>query len=517
MGHGVGSAGSFTAGSLLCAILTAGMVSGLVPAGAPSGHCREPGQGDGAHAREVGRIHGHDSAYHPFAPLLRGVPADARTEGDRVGTWDHPAGRSRSRSRERKRAIRLYRSAIRIIRNSYVTGPPKREIYEGALHNVGFTLLPECDSLVGSMEDCSGRGQDCFLDALLHVSSICSYGPQYLVKSGLSCLLRELGPHCQLMDADMLRELEVSTSGIFGGIGMVVAPRDGQYRVVSALAGSPAQEAGIRPGDRILAIDNAPIEGKSLIEVLGKVRGESGSRIHLTVKDRISGEVRSVTLVRRRIQIPPVRARMLDPGTGYLRIVNFQQSTAREVRQALGTVMPKGPAQLKGLIIDLRNNPGGLFDQAIDVADILLSSGRITLLRSQDRRFNRTFNASGRGLVPGLPVVVLINRGTASAAEILAGALQGKPRVLIMGQRSFGKASVQAVYHLRDGLALRITTAHYFTAEGHDINRRGIHPDQVLREPDETDITTGQTYSTLDDSVRIDPEVHAALEYLGLR
>jgi carboxyl-terminal processing protease len=235
------------------------------------------------------------------------------------------------------------------------------------------------------------------------------------------------------------------------------------------------------------------------------------------VKDRISGEVRSVTLVRRRIQIPPVRARMLDSGTGYLRIVNFQQSTAREVRQALGTVMPKGPAQLKGLIIDLRNNPGGLFDQAIDVADILLSSGRITLLRSQDRRFNRTFNASGRGLVPGLPVVVLINRGTASAAEILAGALQGKPGVLIMGQRSFGKASVQAVYHLRDGLALRITTAHYFTAEGHDINRRGIHPDQVLREPDETDINTGQTYSTLDDSVRIDPEVHAALEYLGLR
>ena len=203
----------------------------------------------------------------------------------------------------------------------------------------------------------------------------------------------------------------------------------------------------------------------------------------LSLKSSGTDEVRQVRLRRRLIRIPPVRHQMLERGIGCLRIVNFQNSTSREVRKALGKMFRSVPGGLKGLILDLRGNPGGLFDQAIAVADLFLREDVITRVQGRGERMNREFRAEPRGTFPRIPMVVLIDRGTASAAEILAGALEGRPDVIIMGEPSFGKASVQGIFPIPGGRALRLTTAHYYTPDGRDIDGRGIEPDVEIAQP----------------------------------
>jgi carboxyl-terminal processing protease len=338
-------------------------------------------------------------------------------------------------------------------------------------------MLPHCVEDVQFSADCERHPQQFLADFLRGVLSRCNIGREQLFAMVLNALLSGLDPNSALLDADTMKELSIGTSGKFGGVGMVVTWRDGDYVVVSPFEGSPAYRAGIRAGDTVVKIDGQSLHGLALMDVLRKVRGPAGSMMSVSLRDARTGEIKQLRVRRQVITVPPVRYVRLDSGIGYLRIVNFQHNTASEVRKALARLAGSGVGELKGLILDLRDNPGGLFNEAIQVADRFLPSGVITSVRGRNRQLNEEFKASPKNSFRRIPLVILINRGTASASEILAGALQGRPEVVVMGEKSFGKASVQAVYPLRKGTALRLTTAHYYTADGRDIEGKGLDPD----------------------------------------
>jgi len=367
--------------------------------------------------------------------------------------------------------------AVHLLKQNYVEELPDTLLFDVPLSRMEMTLLPQCTEDLTGMDECSGERGECFARAIRSIASRCNIRQERLLEIALNYILKNLDPNSGLLDEAMLKEVKISTSGKFGGVGLVVASREGNYIVVSPFEGSPAHRIGIKPGENVLEIDGQPVHGLPLAEVLRKVRGPVGSMISFTLKDPQSEKIRHVRLKRRQIVVPPVRYGMPVDGIGYLRLVNFQESTYVEAEQALHRLISRRSAPLKGLILDLRDNPGGLFDQAIEVAELFLPSGVITSLRGHNSRLNREFRANGEALVPKIPIVVLINNGTASASEILAGALKGKPGVVLMGRRSFGKASVQAVFPLGRGTALRLTTAHYYTAQGADIEGKGLEPD----------------------------------------
>jgi carboxyl-terminal processing protease len=282
---------------------------------------------------------------------------------------------------------------------------------------------------------------------------------------------------------------------------------------VSPFEGSPAHKVGIKPGEIVLEIDGRPVQGLPLSEVLRKVRGPAGSTIAFTLKDPKSDKIRHVRLRRKEIVVPPVRCGMPVDGIGYVRLVNFQESAYIETERALKQIISGDAAPIRGLILDLRDNPGGLFDQAIQVANLFLPSGVITSLRGHNNQLNREFRADSRAFVPRIPIVVLINHGTASASEILAGALKGKPGVVLMGRRTFGKASVQAVFPLEKGLALRLTTAHYYTADGVDIEGKGLEPD-IRFEDTNDNLVEGTQDPLAGERLETDHAVTKAVEYI---
>jgi carboxyl-terminal processing protease len=378
----------------------------------------------------------------------------------------------------------LFRGILRLMKQNYVHEIADEQIFPNPVRKLVMTLPPLCAEKVPDTSACTGDAEDCLLNVIDTVASQCHMDADRVCRTLLNIILRDLDPNTCLLDESMLKELTITTSGKFGGVGVMVAPRKGDYVVISPFEGSPAYRAGIKAGDIMMEIDGQPLHDLPLVEVLGKVRGPAGSVMSLTVKSGKSGMVRHVRLRRRTIVIPPVRYAMVTPSVAYVRIVNFQTDTRTEVEKALFRMKMQG--SLKGLILDLRDNPGGLLDQAVQVADLFVSSGPITSLRGRNRQLNRNFSARGRAVMGTLPIVVLVNRGSASSSEVLAGALQGKPHVTVMGERSFGKASVQAIYPLGGGNALRLTTAHYYTAEGRDIEGRGLEPDICLNEPDES-------------------------------
>jgi carboxyl-terminal processing protease len=379
---------------------------------------------------------------------------------------------------------KIFDDTVQLIRENYVEELSDTDIFLAPLWKVTLALLPHCVEGIEFPADCDGNPQDCLMAFVQGVTSRCKISRDRILRMVLNTLLTGLDPNSGVLDADMLKELSIGTSGKFGGVGMVVTAKDGDYVVVSPFEGSPAFKAGIQAGDTIVEIDGRQLHGLPLLDVLHKVRGPAGSVLSVAVRDSRSGAIRRVRLRRQVIHIPPVRYLNLGSGIGYLRIVNFQQDTAGEVRKILGRASVRGRDESKGLILDLRDNPGGLFDQAIEVADQFLPSGAITSIRGRNRQLNKEFLASPKAGYPRIPIVVLINKGTASASEILAGALQGRPNVEVVGEKSFGKASVQAVYPLRGGTALRLTTAHYYTADGRDIEGKGLEPDIM------TEVTT---------------------------
>ncbi len=403
--------------------------------------------------------------------------------------------------------------AIELLRRHYVKEIPDELLFDIPLKRMMMTLLPHCVEEIPDFDECFEERGKCFAQSIRSIASRCNIRQDRLLEIALNNILKGLDPNTGLLNEAMLKEIKISTSGKFGGVGLVVASREGNYIVVSPFEGSPANRAGIRPGEIVLEIDGRPVQGLPLSEVLSKVRGPAGSTIAFTLKDPKSDKIRHVRLRRKEIVVPPVRYGMPAKGIGYIRLVNFQETTYIETERALKQIISGNAGTMRGLILDLRDNPGGLFDQAIQVADLFLASGVITSLRGHNNQLNREFRADSRALLPKIPIVVLVNNGTASASEILAGALKGKPGVVLMGRRTFGKASVQAVFPLGKGLALRLTTAHYYTAQGADIEGKGLEPDLKFEDTDD-DLIEGTLDPLAGERLETDHAVTKAAEYI---
>ena len=318
-----------------------------------------------------------------------------------------------------------------------------------------------------------------------------------LITSAINGILGSLDPHSSYMDAKSYRDMQATTSGQFGGLGMTVNMEDGVLKVVSPIDDTPAAKAGILAGDVITQVDGAPIKGLTLTQAVEKMRGTPGTEVRLEIVRKDQAPL-NLTLTREIIKVSTVR-RELDGGdVGYIRLTQFNGRAAEEIKQAVQALTAKTPPdQIKGYILDLRNNPGGLLDQAVRVAGAFLVSGEIVSVRGRDPNEIQRFNAVPGDLIEGKPLIVLINGGSASASEIVAGALQDQKRATIVGSRTFGKASVQTIIPLGQGNgALRLTTARYFTPSGHSLQAQGIAPDiEVLQDVPKEVAAQAQTRS----------------------
>jgi len=298
-----------------------------------------------------------------------------------------------------------------------------------------------------------------------------------LLKAAIRGMLSELDPHSSYLAPDDFDDLQVSTQGEFGGLGIEITMDKDAVVIVTPYDDTPASQAGLKAGDTILAIDDESVKGWSLDEVAKRLRGEQGSSVKLSTLPLDAKSPRTLTLTRDIIKVQSVRHKELRPGIGYLRISQFQAKTARDTKAALEALQQKAP--LKGLILDLRNNPGGVLSGAVQVADLFLESGLIVYTQGRhEERLN--YNASSGGIFLDTPMVVLVNGGSASASEIVAGALQDHGRAVLVGQRTFGKGSVQSVLPLTGDSALKLTTARYYTPKGRSIQADGIHPDIIV-------------------------------------
>lgn len=309
-----------------------------------------------------------------------------------------------------------------------------------------------------------------------------------LLEKAIEGMLSGLDPHSAYMQPDALSDLEESTTGEFGGLGIEVGMEDGYVRVIAPIDDTPAHEAGLQPGDLIAEIDGQPVQGISLEDAVSKMRGEPGTSITLTIVREGESAPFEVELERDVIQVVSVRSRLLEEDYGYMRISQFQQKTGEDFRKAFEEIKEENERPLKGMILDLRNNPGGVLEAAVEVSDALLNDGRIVYTEGRIENSQLSFNASEGDITDDLPIVVLINAGSASASEIVAGALQDHGRAVIMGTDSFGKGSVQTIMPLASGHGIKLTTARYFTPDGRSIQAKGIEPDITVRQAEVRDV-----------------------------
>ncbi len=296
-----------------------------------------------------------------------------------------------------------------------------------------------------------------------------------LLRYAIQGMLIGLDPHSVYMDQESFADLKSSTSGEFSGLGLEIGIEDGYIKVISPIDGSPAAAAGLQTGDIILKLDSTSLKGVSLNEAVSKMRGPKGSKILLTIGRAEESRPLEITLVRDVISIASVRHRMLEDGFGYIRIAQFQNKTGENVKKALLSLKEK--SNLRGIVLDLRNNPGGVLRSSIEVAELFLSGGKVVYTVGRLTDSSNEYFANSIDSSEGIPLVVLINGGSASASEIVAGALQDHSRAVIMGTRSFGKGSVQSILHISEGRAIKLTTAFYFTPKGRSIQVEGINPD----------------------------------------
>ncbi|MDE2580424.1 MAG: S41 family peptidase [Rhodospirillales bacterium] len=303
-----------------------------------------------------------------------------------------------------------------------------------------------------------------------------------LVQNALDGMLSGLDPHSAYMNAQQFRDMEVQTSGQFGGLGIEVTEDSGLIRVIAPIDDTPASRAGIKAGDLITAIDGKTVEGVPLSDAVRKMRGPVNSAITLTIKRQGIDTPVVVTLKREIIHIKVVKDRMEPHDIGYVRLSQFTEGADAGIKKAVAQLKKDGGGKLRGLVLDLRDNPGGLLEQAVAVAGDFVNHGEIVSTRGRHPSDSQRWDASGHDLIPGVPMVVLINNGSASSSEIVSGALQDHRRAILMGERSFGKGSVQTVIPLPGGGAMRLTTARYYTPSGRSIQDLGIAPDIKVAE-----------------------------------
>ncbi|HWR20881.1 MAG TPA: S41 family peptidase [Verrucomicrobiae bacterium] len=305
--------------------------------------------------------------------------------------------------------------------------------------------------------------------------------PGDLIYSGIKGMLEVLDPHSAFMPPDTFKEMQVETQGSFGGLGIEIAVKDRMLTVVAPIEGTPADRAGIHPGDRIVKIDGNPTKDMTLMEAVKKLRGPKGTSVTLAILREESPGPFELTLVREVIEVKSVKAKDLGDGIAYVRISAFQERTGKDLLKAIEQL---GHGVMSAMVLDLRNNPGGLLNQAVQVSDLFLDQGQLIVytegrLKNQNLRFSAEHGAQ----FPRIPIVVLVNGGSASASEIVAGALQDWKRAVILGTKTFGKGSVQTVVPLSDGSGLRLTTAKYFTPQGRSIHGTGLVPDIIVETP----------------------------------
>lgn len=316
--------------------------------------------------------------------------------------------------------------------------------------------------------------------------------PKELIEKAIEGMVQSLDPHSQFLPPEAFQELQVDTRGEFGGIGIVITVKDKVITVISPIQGTPAYEAGIEAGDKIIKVDGELTQDMALWEAVKKMRGPKGTEVVITVVREGEKEPIDFTLVRDIIPIESVKAISLRPGYGYVWITNFQENTTEDLRRAL-VDLSAGGEPLKGLVLDLRDNPGGLLNQAVSVADLFLDEGEIVSIKGRLDKNTKAFRARDDEVSYTFPMIVLINGGSASASEIVAGALQDHKRALLLGTATFGKGSVQTVESLRDGYGLKFTIARYYTPSGRSIQAQGISPDIVVKRrvmpPEEVDDT----------------------------
>lgn len=303
-----------------------------------------------------------------------------------------------------------------------------------------------------------------------------------ILEDAIQGMLSGLDPHSAYLDPQAYKEMRVSTEGQFGGLGIEVTMENGFVKVVSPIDGTPAAKSGLKTGDLIVRIDKKPVKGMNLNEAVRMMRGKPGTKIVLTIVREGHDKPMVFTLTRAVIKLHSVKRRLLEPGYGYLRITQFQGNTGKGVNRALKWLRTENKHPLKGLILDLRNNPGGVLPVAVSVADDFLNDGLIVYTVGRTSDSDLRYSATPGDVLKGAPMVVLINGGSASASEIVAGALQDHHRAIIMGTRSFGKASVQTIIPMSNGGALKLTTARYYTPKGRSIQAEGIEPDIVAEE-----------------------------------
>lgn len=313
---------------------------------------------------------------------------------------------------------------------------------------------------------------------------------QKAIDGAIQGLLLTLDPHSSYLKPEELKDLQEETSGSFSGIGIEITIKDGILTVVSPIEGTPADEAGIKANDLIVEIDGQKTKDMTSDEAIKRLRGSRGSKVKITIQREGENQLRPMTLVRDVIPIHSVKASFLTPGFAYFRITNFQSHTTRDFKKELLSLQKK--ENIRGLILDLRNNPGGLLNQAVSISDIFLQKGIIVSTKGRTEDQNMVFQAHNTADDAGMPIVILINEGSASASEIVAGAIQDHKRGVIVGTRSFGKGSVQTIIPLPDGAGLRMTTARYYTPANRSIQALGINPDVEVpaQEPAKDDAPT---------------------------
>lgn len=349
---------------------------------------------------------------------------------------------------------------------------------------IGISTQRRCDAQSGKEYEYIGLLTDVM--TIVKKSYVEEVDSKKLIYGAINGMLSALDPHSSFMSPESFKELKTETKGAFGGLGIEISMKDGILTVISPIEDTPAQRAGIKAGDQIIKIDDKFTKDLTITESVKRMRGTKGSKVILTIMREGFERPKDFPLIRDIIQVKSVKSRMLDNGYGYVRIAQFQERTDEDVAKALKSLVEENKGkQLSGLVLDLRNDPGGLLDQAVRVADHFIENGKlIVYTEGRDKDAKMQFHASARSKESDYPVVILINSGSASASEIVAGALQDHKRAIVLGTQSFGKGSVQTIIPLADDSGLRLTTARYFTPLGRSIQAKGITPDIVVEQMD---------------------------------
>jgi carboxyl-terminal processing protease len=305
---------------------------------------------------------------------------------------------------------------------------------------------------------------------------------EQLIEAAIRGMIADLDPHSAFLDRKQFNEVRISTSGAYSGVGIEATLDDGIVRVVTPIENTPAARAGVLAGDRILAVDDVTVDSEHINDTIDRMRGAAGTTVKITIERSEAAEPLEFMLERASVQVHSVRKELLESGVGYVRITHFSDTTAADLERAIGKLMEQNTSSLRGLVLDLRNNPGGVLEAAVAVSDLFLDDGLIVSAsgRAADAQFE--MQAKPGDLLEGAPIIVLVNGGSASASEIVAGALKDHRRAALLGRQTYGKGSVQTVMPLSDGHAIKLTTSRYYTPSGASIHESGITPDHIVSE-----------------------------------